>query len=87
MIVAVQPERGHVALSMKVQDTNKVDELFDASKVDELMSRPPSTGSVDFPEGEGSGPEELQHVSRDASLRACIRGTGLCFWEAPADQG
>ena len=77
MIVAVQPERGHVALSLKVQDTNKVDELFDASKVDELMSRPPSTGSVDFPEGEGPGSVELQHVSRTASSRACKKGPGL----------
>ena len=71
MIVAIELKRGHVALSMKVQGTNKVDELFDGRKVDELMSRPPSTGSIDFPEGEGSGSEELQHVSRDAPLRAC----------------
>lgn len=77
MIVAVQPERGHVALSMKVQETNKVDELFDASKVDELMSRPLSTGSVDFLEGEGPGSEELQHVSRDASLSVHKRGRSL----------
>ena len=78
MIVAVQPERGHVALSMKVRDTNQVDELFDASKVGELMSRPPSTGSVDFLDGKGSGSEELHHVSRDASSRACTTRAGLC---------
>ena len=80
MIVAVQPERGHVALSMKVQDTGKVDELFKASKVDDLMSRPPSTGSFDFPEREGPASEELQHVSWEEFIVGSIhrRGRPLC---------